>query len=88
MCVRKRKCDKLYAEGKDETRRGRGMEKGLECQVAYQVQYAKLGCGELMRAVMAMRVSKTNHFALTVDHLIGCYDLKARSERSILGSAV
>ena len=64
------------------------MEKGLECQVAYRVQYAKLGCGELMRAVMAMRVSKTNHFALTVDHLIGCYDLKARSERSILGSAV
>ncbi len=33
-----------------------------------------------MRAVMAMRVSKMNHFALTVsaDSLIGRYDLKAR----------
>lgn len=36
--------------------------------------------GELIRAVMAMRVSKSNSFALTVsaDHLVGRYDLKAR----------
>jgi hypothetical protein len=33
-----------------------------------------------MRAVMAMRVSKMNHFALTVsaDNLIGRYDLTVR----------
>ena len=90
MCVRKRKCDKLevYAEGKDEIRRRRRMGEGLERQAAYRVQYAvlaKLESGELMRAVMAMRVSKMNHFALTVsaDHLIGRYDLKARHVSSL-----
>ena len=64
------------------------MGEGLERQAAYRVQYAvlaKLESGELMRAVMAMRVSKMNHFALTVsaDHLIGRYDLKARHVSSL-----